>query len=238
MKKIISFLILLSVLCIFAGCGRTVNPLIEKKIVSAVRSHIKAEKWDCKLLGDPNLVDVKMPDINLSGTNISYKNANIDKVDLHFKNLTYNIHTKSIKSCEEATADIKIKDSDLTKIIREYITIIDSPAVIAKDDNITIKGETEILSLNVNLEVTGSLYIKHGTEIILEPKSFKVMKLGVVIPNIAKKIITDKINPVYSLKDNPYGIYINDFHYSKGYFYAKGKFDSVKIMEIFKDSSE
>lgn len=232
MKIKIIFLIPIILLFIL-GCGKAVNPFIEKKIISAIQNHIKADNWSCKMTGDPNLIDVKFPDVTVSGKNISYQNAVIEQADLHFLNTEFNIHTKTIKSCEEAVADIKIKDSELTKLFQNYIKKIKNPAVYAENDLIILHGETEILKKDVSLEVKGRIKIENGINFILEPDSFKVMKFGLNIPNIAKPLINEKINPVFIIENNPYDIFIDSIKCEQGYFCCKAHFDSVKICSMF-----
>ena len=156
-------------------------------------------------------------------------------MDLHFKNVSINLSDKTIKSCDEATADIMISEDNLSKLIENYSSV-NNPMVITSNDKITLKGGVSLLGQTVDLEVTGSVYVKKGKELYLEPDSFKVMKLGVTVPNVAKGVINNIINPVYKIKDNPYDLYIDSLTYKDGYIYATAHFDSVKIMQAFKES--
>ena len=210
-----------------------VNPIFEDKVVALLSSHIKAQKWSCKMVGDPNLLKAKLPSVTVTGDNVIYNNAVIEKLVLNFKNVTVNVKDKSIKSCEEATADIKIKDSELTKLIRNYVKNISDSEAEAHDGKITLKGNMEFLKQTVHLEVTGNVRFENGTDLILEPDSFRVMKLGIPIPNIAKNFINEKINPVYRITENPYSIYVDDLEYSEGYVKCRGRFDTVKVMALF-----
>ncbi|MBQ7257650.1 MAG: DUF2993 domain-containing protein, partial [Abditibacteriota bacterium] len=188
-----------------------------------------------KVLGDPNFNQSSVPDVTINGENIYYDNVIVKKVDLHFKNVSINLSDKTIKSCDEATADIMISEDNLSKLIENYSSV-NNPKVITNNDKITLKGGVSLLGQNVDLEVTGSVYVKKGKELYLEPDSFKVMKLGVTVPNVAKGVINNIINPVYKIKDNPYDLYIDSFTYKDGYIYATAHFDSVKIMQAFKES--
>ena len=235
MKKIILLSLLAIFVISFLGCGKVVNPIIENRVIATLNSHIKADKWSCKVLGDPNFNQSSVPDVTINGENIYYDNVIVKKVDLHFKNVSINLSDKTIKSCDEATADIMISEDNLSKLIENYSSI-NNPKVITNNDKITLKGGVSLLGQNVDLEVTGSVYVKKGKELYLEPDSFKVMKLGVTVPNIAKGVINNIINPVYKIKDNPYDLYIDSLTYKDGYIYATAHFDSVKIMQAFKES--
>lgn len=231
MKKYILLLILPFIL-LFFGCGKIVNPIFESKIVETLNQHIKAEKWTCKIIGDPNYQKQSVPNLTLIGDKINYKNVIIDKMELNFKNVSINLD-KSIKSCESANGEITISDDAISELIKGYIKHIDNPTIEVRKKQIGIKGEITILNKTLDLEVFGNMEIKDGVNIIVEPEYFKVYKFGVTVPGVAKQFICDKINPIYKITNNPYNFYITDFNYSDGYIHAKGTFDAVKIMDLF-----
>ncbi|MBQ7257809.1 MAG: hypothetical protein IJS60_08970, partial [Abditibacteriota bacterium] len=91
MKKILILSLLSLMTVAFFGCGKVVNPIIENRVIATLNSHIKADKWSCKVLGDPNFNQSSVPDVTINGENIYYDNVIVKKVDLHFKNVSINL---------------------------------------------------------------------------------------------------------------------------------------------------
>jgi len=236
MKNILIISILIAI-TLFVGCGKIVNPVFEDQLVKVLNKNSKADKWTCKLTGNPNLATAFVPKVNVDGENVVYHNSIIKEVHATFENVRVDVKKQTIKSCDKATANIIISDKEMSKIIQNNISTVKSPEVVAKDGAITIKGAIDVLSFDVNLEVTGNLTIENGIDFMLIPSDFKIMRFGINIPNWSKDTISKIINPVFEIKNNEYGIYLDSLTYKKGYIEATGEFDSVKVLEAFKEKN-
>ena len=221
-------------LCI-SGCANPVKTFISNKIIKEINTNFaKADKWTCNIdASNSDLVKGKAKGVQIKGKNVVYNNLIFKEMDINMSGIEFDIKKGRLKKCNSVHSNILVSDTEITKMIKENINFVENPQIKAKNGLIELSGTISPINIPLNVELTGILSIEKGYNFILDPTRLEVSALGMNFPSWSKSVIKNKINPVYSIKDNKYGLSFNSIVAKNKYFEIDADFIPEKLFSSF-----